>query len=571
MSQYRSSAGDLGYRGRGGERWDSERFAMERDRERFGRGERDRFEERDTRIVTRGGGGGGGGGGGFGRPRERSVDEVYERDRFGPRGGYEDDRYERRERDYYDEPKFERERPPWERERERGPSITIEKEREREYYSPSPPPRRAPARPGILRRQSSLDTFDRKNTLARFHEREEYGPPARYNREQMRPPPLTPIPLPKTRALGPPPRRFEEREYYDEIKVAEPDFYGDEDFRGYPERVREREIIRRRRRSPSRSRSRSKERESRPARSVRGSVRGSSRSSSNDSYETVKNEFPKRGKTRMPGRLVDKRAIIDLGYPFEEEGETIIIMKALGRENIDEVIKLSEDYKVDKVEMHGGRSEAGNVYEEHRTEVFTIPAPAPAPPQIYAPPPPPPQEIDIRETTIIEQHRSPSPARSTRSHRSHSRSHHHGGPVIIDAGPRDESTLVERKREIIERSDPIPVGPLALALPAERHRSKDERSIRAEIKALEAEKEALRAEKRADKEMRKADRIRHKGHSSRTSETDLVIYDRERDRYERIDEDVTLVRRERVSEPEGGVRIEKDKKGRMSISVPKYA
>lgn len=278
-------------------------------------------------------------------------------------------------------------------------------------------------------------------------------------------------------------------------------------------------------------------------------------------------------------------------------------MKALGRENIDEVIKLSEDYKVDskplfffsplfypnlhdienrrvsfsltprlflsEVEMHGGRSEAGTVVEEHRTEVFTVPAPPP--PQIYAPPPPPPQEVDIKETTIIEQHRSPSPARSTRSHRSHSRSHHHhGGPVIIDAGPRDESTFVERKREIIERSDPIPVGPLALALPAERHRSKDERSIRAEIKALEAEKEALRAEKRAEKEMRKADRIRRGGHSGRASETDLVIYDRERDRYEGVNEEVTLVRRERVSEPEGGVRIEKDKKGRMAISVPKY-
>jgi hypothetical protein len=35
--------------------------------------------------------------------------------------------------------------------------------------------------------------------------------------------------------------------------------------------------------------------------------------------ETVRSEFPKKGKTRMPARLVSKRAIIDLGYPFEEE------------------------------------------------------------------------------------------------------------------------------------------------------------------------------------------------------------------------------------------------------------
>ena len=289
---YRSSAGDLGYgggRGRGGERWDTERFTIERDRNRFG-GERERFEERDSRFVR---------GSGFGRPRERSVDEVYER--RGPRG-FEEDRYERRE--YYDdEPRFQRE--PL---RDRGPTLTIEKEREREYYNDPSPPRRGSNRPAFLRRQSSLDTFDRK-PLTRFVEREEYGPPARY-REEVRPPPLTPIPLPRTRAL-PPPRRYAEKEYYEEIKVAEPDFYGDDEFRGYPERVREREIIRRRRRSRSRE-----------SRSHKGSVRSSSQGSSSSSSsgrETVRNEFPKRGKTRMPARLVSRRAIIDLGYPFEEE------------------------------------------------------------------------------------------------------------------------------------------------------------------------------------------------------------------------------------------------------------
>lgn len=273
------------YGGRGGERWDSERFEIERDRNRFGTESRERFEERDSRL-TRGGG----------RFRERSADQVI--DRRGPRG-FEDDRYERRV--YYDEePRYERPLG-----RERGQSITIEKERE--YYSPSPP-RRQPARPGFLRRQSSLDTFDRR-PLARFSEREEYGPPARY-RENVMPPPLTPIPLPRTRAL-PPPRRYAERDYED-IRVAEPDYYGDEEYRGVPERVREREIIRRRRRSHSR--------ESRATSRVSQSVRSSSSSSSSgSSVSEVRNEFPKKGKTRMPSRLVSKKAIIDLGYPFEEE------------------------------------------------------------------------------------------------------------------------------------------------------------------------------------------------------------------------------------------------------------
>ncbi|KAE8453655.1 hypothetical protein EG329_009166 [Mollisiaceae sp. DMI_Dod_QoI] len=518
-------------RGRGGERWDSERFAIERDRARF--------EERDSRFTRTEDFGRG-----RGRERERSVDEIYER--RGPRG-FEEDRYERR--DYYEDDR-DYGRPG------RG-SVTIEKERERErdFYEPEPP-RRA-SRPTFLRRQSSLDTFDRK-PLTRFVDREEYGPPARY-RPEVRVSPLTPIPLPRTRAL-PPPRRFAEREYYDEIEIAEPDYYGDERYRGYPERVREREIIRKKRRSRSR--------ESRASHSVRGSVRSSSVASSSSSDTTaisVRSEFPKKGKTRMPARLVSKRAIIDLGYPFEEEGETIIILKALGRENIDEVIKLSEDYKSSEkifdpstsltmhaykseVEMHGGRSEAGTVIEE-RHEVFTIPPP---PQPHYERPPPGPVQI-VEDTKIVER-RGPSPHHH----------HHNSSPIILDAQPREESTFVEKRREVYERSDPMPVGPLALALPPERHRVKDERAIRAEIKALEAEKEALRAEKRAEKEMRKADRIRREG---RVSEGDLVLY--ERDRYD-SDEEVTLVRRERIEEPEGGVRIEKDKKGRMSISVPKY-
>jgi hypothetical protein len=293
---YRSS-GEFYPRRGGGERWDSERFAVERDRVRSGGGEREFFEERDSRFL---------GPPRAPRTRERSVDEIYERERRGPRG-FEDDRYEKRVV-YDDEPRFERERPI---RREGGPSVTIEKERERDFYRDDPPAR-APARPAFLRRQSSLDTFDRK-PLTRYVERdirEEYGPPARY-REDARVGPLIPVPLPRSRAL-PPPRRYE-RDYYDEIEIAEPDYYGDDYYRRYPERIREREIIRTKRRSRSR--------ESRRSHSRRGSVRSSSRgsSSSSESATTVNVGFPKKGKTRMPARLVSKRAIIDLGYPFEEE------------------------------------------------------------------------------------------------------------------------------------------------------------------------------------------------------------------------------------------------------------
>ncbi|KAF7856078.1 hypothetical protein EAF04_010033 [Stromatinia cepivora] len=591
---YRSSSEALsnyGGSGRGGgaNRWDTERLASERDRVRFAT-ER---EERDSRFLRAT----------AGHTRERSYDDAYER--RGPRG-YEEEREHYEERDYYDSPRFQREPEPG---RQRTTTITMERERERERDD-SPPPRRAGGRPAFLRRQSSLDTFDRKPLVRyereRERERDEYGPPAR--RPDVRPPPLTPVPLPRGRGL-PPPRRYAERDY-EEIKVAEPDFYGDEDFRAYPERIREREIVRRRRRSHERRgsherrshRSHSKESRSTATRSVR-----SESVSSSDSGTTisVRSEFPKKGKTRMPARLVSKKAIIDLDYPFEEEGDTIIIQKALGRENIDEVIKLSEEYKAaEKLEMSGARSEAGTVIEE-RTEVFNIPPPPsivhhapppppsvhyapppppppapaqwappppsvvyapPPPPVIYAPPPPPPpqQNVEIHETTKIVE-RSPSPARSTYSHHSHHshHTHHHHDPVILEGRPRsrDEESVFYEKREIIERTEPIG----AMTLSRSHSHRKDERAIRAEIKALEAEKEALKADRRANRELRRAERLRREG--GRHSDSQLVLYEDEI----HDGRDVTIVRRERIVEPEGGVRIEKDRKGRMSISVPKYA
>lgn len=297
---YRASTGELA-RG-GGDRWDRDRFAQERERDRYP-DERDRFEERD-RFVGRGP---------PGRVREPSVDSRYER-RGAPRP-WEDD-YPR-DRPYWEDEPRRRRSPPTEFDR----NVMIQKERE---YRRSPSP---PRRPAFLRRQSSLDTFDRR-PAPRFYEqeREEYGPPARRGdyRPEHRPDPYEPIPLPRSRAL-PPPRMYAERDY-DEIKISEPDRYGDEDFRGYPERVHEREITRTRRqrdRSSSRTTHRSRSHKHHGS-TVRSSSKSSSRtsdsaSSSGGTTVTVKSEYPKKGKTRIPGRLVSKRALIDLGYPFIEE------------------------------------------------------------------------------------------------------------------------------------------------------------------------------------------------------------------------------------------------------------
>lgn len=263
-----------------GERWDRDRFMYERERDRDY--DRDRYPDED-RPYTRG-------------PRGRAYDDDYiRRDRR-----YHDD-------DFYPAPRREPER---DRDYDRRP--VLEKEREREYHR-DPSPRR----PAFLRRQSSLDTYDRR-PLKNFYDREEYPPPARREdiyREDYRAPAYTPIPLPKSRALPPPRRR--EREYYDDINVAEPDHYGDDEYRPIRGgRVHEKEIVRTRRRRGSRD---SHTTRSHTHRSSSRSSTTTSRSSSSSGGTTIRSEYPKKGKTRIPAKLVSKRAIIDLEYPFIEE------------------------------------------------------------------------------------------------------------------------------------------------------------------------------------------------------------------------------------------------------------
>ena len=245
-----------------GERWDRERF------DNHHRGppvvERDRYEEVDYYSPP---------------PRQRESERgpprrVEERYYYDEKDRYEIPRRPRREpARYYDDEGSNYEGamvPVRHRDEERDIEIDI---RRREYDRHSPP-----RKPAFVRRQSSLDTFDRK-PLPKYGDR---------MREEV-------IPIPTgSRRRSPPryrsPPQFVERDY-EEIRVAEPEYYGDEEFRGY----REREISR-----------------------VR-THRDRDYEIEEEREEIIETEFPKRGKTKMPMRLVDKQAIIQLGYPFEEE------------------------------------------------------------------------------------------------------------------------------------------------------------------------------------------------------------------------------------------------------------
>ncbi|KAJ5150245.1 hypothetical protein N7448_001823 [Penicillium atrosanguineum] len=153
-------------------------------------------------------------------------------------------------------------------------------------------------RPRLLRRQSSLDTFDRI-------------PRRKMEEVRDRAPRMRGIP-----SAPPPPRaspgRYREREIYEDIRIADPDTYGDEEYRG----MHDREGMGHHRRSSSMRR---RHHEEKP--------------------------YPRKGKTRIPRKRVHIHAILDLGYPFKEEDDTIVIQKALSKEQIDEVISLSREFR----------------------------------------------------------------------------------------------------------------------------------------------------------------------------------------------------------------------------------
>ena len=281
-----SHFGDYGGGSRRPERWDPERF----NRERGGRQvlERERLEDHE-RFSPRGG-----------DRRDSSYDDFHYTSRSGGGRFEEKDRYlaeerygpparrsEGRQARYYEEEDVDSfESSPT---RGVGPIVPFEGRQREIFHEREYRPRHQPPRPGIVRRQSSLDTFDRR-PMPRY-------PPPRG------PPETITMPAPGRHRRSPP--RYERE--FEEIRVAEPDYYGDENFRGYKER--EVSTVRRRRGSEA---------------------RGSEIEFKEKEEFAVEEEepFPRRGKTKMPGRLVNKRAIIELGYPFEEEASRNVLMSA---------------------------------------------------------------------------------------------------------------------------------------------------------------------------------------------------------------------------------------------------
>lgn len=192
---------------------------------------------------------------------------------------------------------------------------------------------------------------------------------------------------------GPPRGYYEDRQVYrPPPPPIEPDWRDYEDYRD-AKIIRERTIDRR---APSRPRSVYEER---------------------DSFEEVTEEVKekekrppgtKKGRTRMPKRLVHRRALLEMGWPFDDEEDFYVVRLALSKEHIDECIKISEHYKEEESKSAFSRGTAlrvltsqkkETVYHYDKTETKAIEAPPPAPE------PPAPAETEVVETVtrkIIE-------------------------------------------------------------------------------------------------------------------------------------------------------------------------
>jgi len=366
------------------ERWDRDRF------ERLSRRnpeEHDyfRFEEREK----------------FGPPG-RARQEVIIDERRGSRGHFE-------ERDRYVEE--ERYGPP-----ARRSTAAFDGQVPPEFDNRALAPYRRP-RPQMLRRQSSLDTFDRR-------------PGSNYV-DDYRLPAEVPIPLPIRRPL--PPAAPARGRYFEEFEERYRD--SDEDYRD----IRIKEERRGNHRSRSRMRSRSVRR--------RRHSSGSSGSSSEDDKQS--SNVGRKGRTKLPKRLAHKGAIIELGYPYEEEENFIIVQRALDKDHIDVIIEKSKKFREDKVKnvtyKYGGTEERKEEIKEEKKE-------------------------EIKEIKEIKEEKRDAPVAA--------------GEVVKKT---TTTTIMEPPAHHHHHQD------LAVVVPSRRHT--DEESIRREIAALEAERRLLKLER----------------------------------------------------------------------------
>lgn len=226
-----------------------------------------------------------------------------------------------------------------------------------------------------------------------------------------------------------------------------------------------------------------------------------------------------------------------------------------------------------ELEVVAARSSAGDIIEErveHRTEIYEGAAAVPQPPPpvisntgaLVIQADPPRAAPEIVKTTVI---RDVSPTRYTTTSYDTSTSYDTTsyGTSSYDTYTSGAPTVIlDRSREV---SGHVPVGPVALAGYGHGHHHHHHRrgsfeadDLRSEIRHLE--KQLARRERSRHSHSRSRHRSLSRGgemvRAERLSTGELVLYEEEV---------------EQIQEPtRAGPRIEKDRRGRLSISVPRY-
>lgn len=274
-----------------------------------------------------------------------------------------------------------------------------------------------------------------------------------------------------------------------------------------------------------------------------------------------------------------------------QDERTILIERALGPHNIDEVFTLSKEYRERESKFKSGSTgdtvlitEAGTtrlleapeivhrpaetVRDERFEEIQTVPIHE-APRSVRewdhlsARSPSPKSHRSrsrrrsrrgsspggtVRETFIEKEKiiREVSPARTNRTSHSHHHDHHDHHDHHSDHSDREiviEKTRIITEDDTFDESNSVHVGPLALVVDRKPNRS--DRDIKDEIRRLERERKEIRRERKYDRggvggEIVKVERVRERSPSPRAE---------------------VIVRRE----GEEIVEVKKDKRGRMSL------
>lgn len=78
---------------------------------------------------------------------------------------------------------------------------------------------------------------------------------------------------------------------------------------------------------------------------VRERSRGRASSRTREEQFEHGSDFPRRGRTRIPEKLVCVGAVQEMNYSYSVEGEHIVVHRALGRPDIERLVEISEEIR----------------------------------------------------------------------------------------------------------------------------------------------------------------------------------------------------------------------------------